>query len=804
MDGSNNNNDNMCINQTITAPLQSEQVLQDNESATVTPTLPPAKLVRGFTGTGRDDFDAQAALVASALPGWCDVDRDSILVEDKSGHGGSKTFKVSAPTAQPPAVALHSRNVIEAGGKGVSGDGAVSTSSEERQETAATAFALGGCAPRRLAQGGDWFIECWEGEQPWNEREGGWDSLTTQELADAAALLAKVHSDVPTEWFDLHRKKIIEQNPSFEGCPTGSHAWLTASRLRWFEGETDSDPEHLAEAVQFYLNAGCGPETVDCLHPLGARIVTNHGDFHPSNFILGATGLACVDLEFAHVSRAVHDLAYCFMWLKGAEKRRLFIAAYMTACGEGTPTAEEVNALWFDAECAESRVFHPAALWGDFFKSKDDIDYMFDKYKLFAAAEQRVRQCPDLRDEALQTGLKQCPAFVAVELEWSQKAREENEWMNAEQAALQDETCSANESVECDEALKGTEFCIPVCSDSDLVLQVRPGSSLIELAAFEADKKQQQWYRVGECLQHAASGLFLDTEVKYVVNTRKRSWESSPTRLCVSMQDHSDRQRWCLDSTDAGKCAVRHVIDGRVLTVNSWKVEIGQGVHVGVECKIGRTAQQWQIMDVAVPPPQSAALESATATVLDCTDDTEYIIQCSHPTEASDDTLVHGTQFCIQVTDHIVNCGMVNGDQHQRWKLVGQDGAMQIINVGNGECLHTETKYITIHDQSHVWDDNGTDLVTKPADLSEQQKWLFGFGGPTQEQWAHKHKVAVEAWGDDDLTLSAGKCLRHFKDGRVVDVHDWRFKDGGKMGCENSCHAENKGTSWILVDAASL
>ena len=204
-----------------------------------------------------------------------------------------------------------------------------------------------------------------------------------------------------------------------------------------------------------------------------------------------------------------------------------------------------------------------------------------------------------------------------------------------------------------------------------------------------------------------------------------------------------------------------------------------------------------------VSPPQSVAADS-NVEALDLTDNTEYIIQCSHPTKVSDDTLVHGTQFCMQVTDHVVNCGVINGGENQKWKLVEQDGAMQIINVGNGECLHTETKYITIHDLHDFWNENHTDLVTKPADSSEQQKWLFGFGGPTQEQWAYTNKVPVEAWDDDDLTLSAGKCLRHFKDGRVVDVRGWRFSDGAKMRCANLCHGVNKGSSWILVDAASL
>jgi len=324
-------------------------------------------------------------------------------------------------------------------------------------------------------------------------------------------------------------------------------------------------------------------------------------------------------------------------------------------------------------------------------------------------------------------------------------------------------------------------------------------------------------------------------------------WESSSTRLCVRQQDGSDRQRWCLDSVDGGNYegVIRHTIDGRVLTVNGWNAQSGQGVHVGVH--VGHT-QQWQ-MEIGEAHPATAlpaagklispqtfeilkqdfasvdcdgtgfverasirqllekqlgrecleedresflsdplfsggkqidldvyvswlfgpnwtvgndvpaTAQTAVPPGFDLTGEKEYIIKCSHPNEASDGCVVHDTEFCMQVFDHKVKCGLIDGSVDQRWKLVQQDGLLQITNVGNGECLHTDTKYITIHDQSHVWDKNHTDLVTKPADSSEQQQWLFDFGGPQDKQWAHKHESAVEAWGDDDVTLSAGKCL---------------------------------------------
>merc|ERR1712086_498332 len=57
----NNNNDNMCKPQNNnTASTVPSTALLPVDPASLQPNLPHAKLVRGFTGTGRDDFNAQA------------------------------------------------------------------------------------------------------------------------------------------------------------------------------------------------------------------------------------------------------------------------------------------------------------------------------------------------------------------------------------------------------------------------------------------------------------------------------------------------------------------------------------------------------------------------------------------------------------------------------------------------------------------------------------------------------------------------------------------------------------------------
>ena len=69
--------------------------------------------MRGFTTAHRDlkadDRDTQLArMVVTALKsqGWDDVDPDEVEVRDCSGHGGSQTYKISAPEGTSPPIVV--------------------------------------------------------------------------------------------------------------------------------------------------------------------------------------------------------------------------------------------------------------------------------------------------------------------------------------------------------------------------------------------------------------------------------------------------------------------------------------------------------------------------------------------------------------------------------------------------------------------------------------------------------------------------------------------------------------------------
>ena len=137
-----------------------EEVRRKEAEPPVGSDVAPPRLVRGKTGLMKKrnhEYDAIAALVAEALPSWAGIDAEEIEVSEVSGHGGSKTFKVAAPPDggfEPPVVALHSRS------EAVTSEDV----SEKRLEAASAALTAVGATPRRLAQGGDWYIVAWAGK----------------------------------------------------------------------------------------------------------------------------------------------------------------------------------------------------------------------------------------------------------------------------------------------------------------------------------------------------------------------------------------------------------------------------------------------------------------------------------------------------------------------------------------------------------------------------------------------------------------------------------------------------------------
>ena len=74
-------------------------------------------------------------------------------MEDRSGFGGCKTYKIWADGADPHAVAFHCRM-----GSQVEDD-----VSDWVIEQATKALAEYDCTPARLAEGEYWYMEPWEG-----------------------------------------------------------------------------------------------------------------------------------------------------------------------------------------------------------------------------------------------------------------------------------------------------------------------------------------------------------------------------------------------------------------------------------------------------------------------------------------------------------------------------------------------------------------------------------------------------------------------------------------------------------------
>ena len=117
---------------------------------------------------------ASQVVIALRDCGWGSVDVADVHVENKSGGGGGRCYKVSAGSGDPSVVALHVANA------------AAPSDFLARMVDASKVFSDGGVGPRRLAYGENWFIEAWEGAgQP--------EMSSVEDFRELGKLLAEVH-----------------------------------------------------------------------------------------------------------------------------------------------------------------------------------------------------------------------------------------------------------------------------------------------------------------------------------------------------------------------------------------------------------------------------------------------------------------------------------------------------------------------------------------------------------------------------------------------------------------------------------
>ncbi|OLP94961.1 hypothetical protein AK812_SmicGene22960 [Symbiodinium microadriaticum] len=265
---------------------------------------PPGDVVQSDSAVKEDKL---AIMMANVVPEWHGIDPSRIQVQCKSGQGRLSTYKVSANGAQPPHVALHcwDEEAME------------DPLSVERTGTAAELFSAHGAAPRRLAAGGDWFAEVWEGTGP---------ELSDSVLEELGRLIADVHS-WPTTWFDPFRARLKERWPFLQSVPAASHVWPSTCR-----------EENLAELSEEALAAWLRPQAFTPATKIGARAVTVHADIHMFNLLQTDDGLRIIDFEWTVVAHAAQDLATVVRVCcpKDLRQKRLFVKAYLAACAAST------------------------------------------------------------------------------------------------------------------------------------------------------------------------------------------------------------------------------------------------------------------------------------------------------------------------------------------------------------------------------------------------------------------------------------------------------------------------------------
>jgi hypothetical protein len=198
-----------------------------------------------------------ASIVAAAMK-WTDLTPGSIAIEEKSGHSGAKTFKVSAP---PGTVALHwvSSSPTTPAAKRDS-------TSEARMAAASDHFAAHSLAPQRLCEGGDdsstWFIESW----------GGKPIGTPTELHDGHTKVVLVSKEAPGRLVFEHSAELRQPFPS-TGRLEPDPDWAASTPVVGsFGTPTDHGPSSIGTRVPLTLSS----------HPLmavGERATVVFGPF---------------------------------------------------------------------------------------------------------------------------------------------------------------------------------------------------------------------------------------------------------------------------------------------------------------------------------------------------------------------------------------------------------------------------------------------------------------------------------------------------------------------------------------------
>ena len=237
---------------------------------------------------------------------------------------------------------------------------------EQHVKRAAAAFAAQGLAPAIYAAGSGWSLEPWLG--PTLESS----ECSPNDMQALGHLLAALHCDVPTAWFEATAQTALRDFPAVRmQAQLLSLAPHAAARLAFGLAAG----RHMHDEVQIRMLAdtsnaellqhwAAGGTALAPRHPAARRIVTVHGDAHPRNLVRMAEGeerLVFIDLELACVTQAVHDLALVLREVtahgkttnaQARENEQVLLRAYLLASGFAEPDASELEELVLDCRIA--------------------------------------------------------------------------------------------------------------------------------------------------------------------------------------------------------------------------------------------------------------------------------------------------------------------------------------------------------------------------------------------------------------------------------------------------------------------
>lgn len=240
------------------------------------------------------------------------------------------------------------------------------TACEEHAKRAAEAFAAHGLAPTVYASGSGWSLEPWLG--PTLEST----EYSLDEMRCLGRLLAALHCDVPTAWFDATARDALRDFPAVQ-----THAQLlslaphAAARLALgvASGRLLCDEAQIGmladtSNAELLLLWASSSAALAPRHAAVSRIATVHGDAHARNLVRAADGeqrLVFVDLELACVTQAVHDVALVLREVtahtmttneQARENEHALLRAYLLASGFPEPDTTELQELILDCRLA--------------------------------------------------------------------------------------------------------------------------------------------------------------------------------------------------------------------------------------------------------------------------------------------------------------------------------------------------------------------------------------------------------------------------------------------------------------------